>query len=66
MKVADGGLKTDHDYCYYEISANNKAVKNITDIKNGVRIFVNIKQASQMNVYAYGGKRLTATEWVSY
>ena len=58
-----------YDSCYYEISANVSNL-NVTNEKDGVRVYLSVTKATGMNVYAYGGtdagNRMNATNFIMW
>lgn len=56
-----------YDACYYEVSSVNKTYleSKFDNLKDGLRVYVRINKAKNMNVYIYGGdNRDNATKWV--
>lgn len=58
-----------YDSCYYEITANVSSL-NISNDKDGVRVYVTVTKVANMNVYAYGGtdagNRMNATNFIMW
>ena len=58
-------MRRKYDSCYYEISSVPASSMNFENLKDGLRVYVRVNAATNMNVYVYGGaNRENATRWV--
>lgn len=70
LKLADNNKDRKYDSCYYEFKASEditdpSAYPTIEDRADGIRIFVQITKAKNMNIYLWGGQdRESATKWL--
>ena len=70
MKYDPSKTERKFDYCYYQILSqedvtNSTSYSNITDRKDGLRIYLKVTKANNVNVHFYGGNnRTNATTWV--